>query len=319
MTEDFDSNSNYDIPILEILKTAKREANNPLDAALWKSEIRRRVKKIYSDIGPLNKATVGRRIKPLLDYELVEEKFFPEDYKKARKKRENRTHMGDKGFKITEKGEEYLNENYGEHLAEASCRALYEFITERYKGRCENCKNDAKKCLELSTETLTGNKTPYLDLDDDIVKEAKSYRENPKEVKEVAGLVLFWSYLQRAIKNEMKIGSEKEKNEVLKKLAIRDPRIAELVFSTYILPDEDIKDIYEEWGKDLAIGLPADQHLVIDILKDSGKGLTKKEIEEELEEIRITYDPSTTITHLVEKGLLEILEKKGKTKYKLQE
>lgn len=319
MNEDFDSNSDYDIPILEILKAAKLEANNPLDAALWKSEIRRKVKEIYSNIGPLNKATVGRRIKSLLDYELVEEEFFPEDYKKTRKKKENRTHMGDKGFRITENGEEYLNENYGDHLAEVSCNALYGFITERYKGKCKNCEKEPQKCLELSTDILTGKNTPFLELDDEIVREAKSYRDNVKDVKEVAGLILFWSYLQRAIKNEMKADHGKEKNEVLKRLARRDPRIAELVFSTYILPDEDIKDIYEEWGKGLNMVLPADQYLVIDVLKDNEKGLTKDEIKKQLEEIGVTYDPSITLRHLANKGLLKKIEKKGKTKYKLQE
>jgi len=319
MNKDFDSNSDYDIPILEALKTAKLEADNPSDAALWKAEIRRRVKKIYSDIGPLNKATVGRRIKSLLDYELVEEKFFSEDYKKTRKKKENRTHMGDKGFRITEKGEEYLNENYGDHLAEVSCSALYDFITERYKGKCKNCEKEDKNCLELSTDILTGKNTPFLDLDDEIVGEAKSYRDNAKDVKEVAGLILFWSYFQRAIKNEMKVEHGREKNEVLKRMAIRDPRVAELVFSTYILPDEDIKDIYEGWNKGLTMVLPADQYLVIDVLKDNEKGLTRDEIEKELEKIRITYDSSITLRHLVEKGLLKKIDKKGETKYKLQE
>ncbi len=312
----------YDISILEVLKLqSETYKDDKYEMAIWKAKITKKVadhlKNNYKNTGKrgkgsdIHRSTVGRHVKKLMDEGLVDHVLFPE----------GTNSYADKGYFITEKGKGYLEAVNGKGglAREYGSLCMGNYIMERHLDGCDNCDIDFEECYENIYTYLKDG----IGISDEIVDEIIENEFGLKDMKEAVDLILTWEYLREAIEHgESGAGEGHKKNEALKLLATRDPRIMEIVCNTYSLPIEDINDIYMSWGEPGIPMVPLDQYIAIKAIYGEGKsdGLTVEEVSEKLKERGITYDPTSTLEACVGGNwFMEKVEVYGEVMYRLTE
>jgi len=299
----------YRLVILKVLQEQKKAGEDRENIALWKNKITEKAIKLLDDKGcstKLHRATVGRHVRKMINDKLVEEVFFPE----------GTNPYADKGYVISKKGEDFLEANRVSFYTELGSTFFANFIFERWLEGCEICHKDEEECIEHSKGILTN----MWMMDEEIVEEALQKRNSVKDVREVADLLSIWEYLREAIEHGTPEDDSHKQNPVLKHLAMRDPRLMEMICNTYSLPLEDIADIYEGWGEGGFPLIPIDHYLAVKVIHEAEEkdGLTADEVKKRLVKKGITYDPSTTLEKCASDGLFMEKEKdEEKVKYGL--
>ncbi len=292
--------------------------DKPYDGAFWKSAIKRQIDVLHPDISEeddgIPRSTVARRINSLKEEGSVEQVDMPENFNR----------YTNEGYRITEKGKREYREVVGDFYATLAASCFYDFVLERYRGDCESCEEDGENCENTAIDVLTsGQVHPSVNMDKKTMYNIADQAESPKEVKEMAGLILSWAYLTDAVERRNLPNTGKETSEALKQLSIKNPAVAEIALSTYRLPLSDIFDIFEAWDEYPGFQMPADQYMVTKSvleLQREDEGVLYEEIKQWLEEKEIEYDPRNTIRQCKENGFLRVGEdEEGIKRYKVTE
>ena len=308
----------YDISILEVLKSHSETCReDEHEVAPWKAritkEVAQHIKRNYKDTGKrgkgsdIHRSTVGRHIKKLLELGFIDAVFFPE----------GTNSYADKGYTITEKGKGYLEVVHGQGglAREYGSLCMGNYILERHLDSCDMCDMDPEGCYDNVHTYLKDG----LGISDDLVEEINDGGYELKDLKEAVDLILAWEYLREAIEHgKPDEGEQHKENKPLKLMAMRDPRIMEIVCNTYALPLRDVADIYVNWGLRTPPPIPMDHYLVCKELAEESEGLTAEEVRERLKDRGITYDPKPTLEMCVDgKWLMEKVVIGGEERYLL--
>lgn len=319
MNDDISISDLYKISILEVLKERSEiYKDDRYKAAAWKAkiteEVKDHIKKNYKDTGKrgkgsdIHRSTVGRHIKKLLEENLVESVLFPE----------GTNSYADRGYIITQKGMGYLEAVNGQGglAREYGSLCMGNYIFERHLDSCDMCPMDPKECEDnIHTYLRDG-----LGISRDIVDEIIDGGYDLKDVKEAVDLILTWQYLRNGVKHcRPDAGQPHKKNDALKLMAMRDPRIMDIVCNTYALPVQDIIDIFVNLGLIMMPPVPMDQYLIASILIEEDRDLSIDEIQERLSERGIRYDPKTSLECVDGSFLMEKVEVDGVEKYRVTE